>query len=430
MSRQASSASSFPGLWPRPLRLDRQVTFRPGLALGLLLTFLLTLTPSCAPPAGAPDRSPIRIGYYGDLSGPTLNFGESAKNGVLMAADEINQSGGINGRKFDVVIEDDQGKPALAAASINKLVQSGKVVAIIAGGTSNNSRAAAPEAQTARVPLIAPSSTDPQVTQVGDYIFRTCFIDAFQGEVMAKFATNTLKAKKAGILLDFNSSYSRGLSDFFELSFTRLGGQVVSKQSYTAGDRDYRGQLNTVRAAAPDVIFIPGYYEDVALMAKQARQLGITQPLLGADGWDAPELWDRGGDALNGSYISSHYSTEDQSPRVQRFVKEYKQHYGNLQPDAHAALGYDTMRMVADAIQRAGGTDGPKLREALAQTKSFPGVTGVITMNSERNAVKPAVVLKLQDGRYLYQETIQPEAPWPPAPSSTPATKPKAKSRH
>ena len=189
------------------------------------------------------------------------------------------------------------------------------MVAVIAGGTSNNSRAAAPEAQVARVPLIAPSSTDPQVTQVGDYIFRTCFIDAFQGEVMARFAANTLKAKKAGILLDFNSSYSRGLSDFFELSFTRLGGQVVSKQSYTAGDRDYRGQLNTLRAAAPDVIFIPGYYEDVALMAKQARQLGITQPLLGADGWDAPELWERGGDSLNGSYISSHYSAEDQSPR-------------------------------------------------------------------------------------------------------------------
>jgi branched-chain amino acid transport system substrate-binding protein len=204
---------------------------------------------------------------------------------------------------------------------------------------------------------------------------------------------------------------------------------VVSKQSYTAGDRDYRGQLNTLRGAAPDVIFIPGYYEDVALMAKQARQLGITQPLLGADGWDAPELWDRGGESLNGSYISSHYSAEDQSSQVQRFVKEYKQHYGNLQPDAHAALGYDAMQVVADAIRRAGTTDGPKLRDALAETKGFPGVTGVITMNSERNAIKPAVVLKLQDGRYLYQETIQPESSAAPAsPSATPATKPRAKS--
>lgn len=245
---------------------------------------------------------------------------------------------------------------------------------------------------------------------------------------MARFAAGTLKAKRAGILLDFNSSYSRGLSDYFELSFTRLGGQVVSKQLYTAGDRDYRGQLNILRAASPDVIFIPGYYEDVALMAKQARQLGITQALLGADGWDAPELWDRGGDALNGSYISSHYSVEDQSPQVQKFVKDYKQFYGNLQPDAHAALGYDSMRVLAEAIQRAGTTDSPKLRDALAQTKNFPGVTGLITMNSDRDAIKPAVVLKLQDGRYLYQETIQPEAPATPASPSPPAaTKPAAK---
>lgn len=351
-------------------------------------------------------------------------------NGVLMAADEINQAGGINGHKLDVMIEDDKGKPGLAAASITKLVQGGQVIAIIGGGTSNNSSAAAPEAQAAKVPLVAPSSTDPQVTQVGDYIFRTCFIDAFQGYVMAKFAVNTLNAKKAGILLDFNSSYSRGLADFFELSFTRLGGQVVSKQLYTAGDRDYRGQLNTLQAATPDVIFIPGYYEDVAMMAKQARQLGVTQALLGADGWDAPELWERGGDALNGSYISSHYSAEDQSPLVQKFVKEYKQHYGNLQPDAHAALGYDSMRVVAEAIQRAGGLGGAKLRDELAATKSFAGVTGLITIDAERNAVKPAVVLKLQDGRYIYQETIQPESiPAAPSPAPTPPTKPGVKSR-
>jgi branched-chain amino acid transport system substrate-binding protein len=280
-----------------------------------------------------------------------------------------------------------------------------------------------------KIPLISPSSTDPAVTQIGDYIFRTCFIDAFQGEVMARFAANTLKAKKAAILIDFNSSYSRGLSDFFELGFTRLGGQVVTKQSYTAGDRDYRGQLNTIRAAAPDVIFIPGYYADVALMVKQTRELGLTQPLLGGDGWDAPELWDLAHDSLNGSYISSHYSAEDQSPLVQKFVKDYKQRYGNLLPDAHAALGYDAMRVVIDAIARAGVTDGPQLREALAQTKNFPGVTGVITINAERNAVKPAVVLKLQDGRYIYQETIQPESTNAPASSPSLTAKPRGKPR-
>jgi branched-chain amino acid transport system substrate-binding protein len=382
------------------------------------------LSSSCSGAGGRGDRATIRIGYYGDLSGPTFNFGASARNGVLMAADEINQAGGIEGRKIDVLIEDDQGKAALAAASITKLVQEGKVIAVIGGGTSNNSRAAAPEAQAAKVPLIAPSATDPQVTQVGDYIFRTCFVDAFQGEVMARFAANTLKAKKAGILLDFNSSYSRGLSDYFELSFSRLGGQVVSKQLYTAGDRDYRGQLNALREVAPDVIFIPGYYEDVALMAKQARQIGITQALLGADGWDAPELWDRGGDALNGSYISSHYSAEDQSPLVQKFVKNYKERYGNLLPDAHAALGYDSLRVVAEAIGRSGAIGGAKLRDELAATKGFSGVTGVISMNGERNAVKSAVVLRLQDRRFIYQETIQPDLTAPPAAPASLSTAP------
>jgi branched-chain amino acid transport system substrate-binding protein len=370
------------------------------------------------------DNGKIKIGYYGDLSGPTFNFGKSALNGVLMAVDEINLAGGINGRKLDVVIEDDQGRAEVAAARASKLIDADKVIAVIAGGTSGNSRAAAPKAQVAQIPLISPSATDPAVTQIGEYIFRACFIDAFQGEVMAKFAANTLKAKKAAILFDFNSPYSRGLTDFFELSFTRLGGQVVTKQLYTQGDRDYRGQLNSIRLAAPDVIYIPGYYGDVAVIAKQARQLGITQPLLGGDGWDAPELWDLGGDSLNGSYISNHYSIEDPSPAIQQFVKEYKARYGNLAPDAHAALGYDAMRVLADAIQRAGATDGPKLRDALAQTKNFAGVTGVISINAERNAVKPAVVLKLQDAKYIYQETIQPEAASAtasPSPSPSPS---------
>ena len=375
----------------------------------LFLGLLLLLSCDRNQPRETRDRSTIKIGYYGDLSGPTFNFGESAKNGVLMAAEEINQAGGINGRRLDVVIEDDQGSAEMAATRASKLIDIDKVIAVIAGGTSSNSRAAAPKAQVSKIPLIAPSSTDPAVTQIGDYIFRACFIDAFQGEVMAKFAVNTLKARKAAILLDFNSPYSRGLSDFFELSFTRLGGQIVSKKLYTLSDGDYRGQLDSIRLAAPDVIYIPGYYGNVAMIAKQSRQIGITQCLLGGDGWDAPELWELGGDSLNGSYISNHYSAEDPSPAIQTFVRGYKLLYGNLAPDAHAALAYDATRVLADAIQRAGTTEGPKLREALAQTKNFPGVTGVITINDERNAVKPAVVLKLQDGKYIYQETIQPE---------------------
>jgi branched-chain amino acid transport system substrate-binding protein len=372
----------------------------------LLLLLAALVTPSCAPQKNLEDRSTIQIGFLGDLTGPTFNFGLSAKNGVLMAADEINQAGGINGHSIDIVIEDDKGSPAEAAQVTGKLIDRYKVIAIIAAGASGNSLAAAPKAQSAHVPLIAPSSTNPAVTQAGDYIFRACFIDAFQGEVMAKFAANTLKAKKAAIMLDFNSPYSRGLTEFFEFSFAKMNGQILLKQSYSQGDANYRGQLSLIKAANPDVIYIPGYYGDVAIIARQARQLGLTVPLLGADGWDAPELWELGGDALNGSYISNHYSADDPSETIQHFVHGYRQRYGNLTPDAHAALAYDALRFLAEAIQRAGTTEGPRLREALAQTKNFPGVTGIISMDRNRNAVKPAVVLKLEDGRYIYQETI------------------------
>jgi branched-chain amino acid transport system substrate-binding protein len=381
--------------------------FPTGLAL---LLFFLSLMFSCARQQNGEDHSTIPIGFFGDLTGPTFNFGLSAKNGVLMAADEINQTGGINGHKLDLVIEDDKGSPEESAQITGKLIQRYKVVAIIGAGASGNSLAAAPKAQSAHVPLISPSSTNPAVTDAGDYIFRACFIDAFQGEVMAKFAVKTLKAKRGAIMVDFNSPYSRGLTDFFEFSFTKLGGEIVAKQSFSQGDADYRGQLSLIKAANPDVIYIPGYYADVAIIAKQARQLGLTVPLLGGDGWDAPELWELGGDALNGSYISNHYSADDPEDRIQKFAREYRQRYGNLTPDAHAALAYDALKFFAEAVARAGTTEGPKLRQALAETKDFGGVTGIITMDGQRNAVKPAVILKLEDGRYIYQETIQPES--------------------
>jgi len=343
-----------------------------------------------------------------------------------MAADQINQGGGIDGRRIDVVIEDDRGSPEQAARLAGKLIDQDKVIAIIAGGTSGNSRAAAPKAQSSHVPLISPSSTDPAVTQVGDYIFRACFVDAFQGDAMARFAVNTLKAQKAAIIFDFNSSYARGLTDYFELSFAKLGGKIVGKLSYTQGDADFKGQLSSIQEAQPDVIYIPGYYGDVAIIAKQARMIGLKQPLLGGDGWDAPELWQLGGDSLNGSYITSHYSVDDPSPAIQAFVHDYRQRYGNLSPDAHAALAYDATRVLIDAIKRAGSTDGEKLRDALAQTKDFPGITGIISIDANRNAVKPAVVLKLEDTRFIYQEKIQPDTSPPP---QTPSPSPSASKR-
>jgi branched-chain amino acid transport system substrate-binding protein len=368
------------------------------------------------------DRSTIKIGYFGDLTGPNYNFGQSGINGVLMVADEVNQLGGIKGRRIDVVIQDDRGSPEESARLTSKLIDQDKVIAIIAGGVSGNSRAAAPKAQASHVPFISPSSTDPAVTQTGDYIFRACFVDSFQGDVMARFAADNLHAQKAAIIFDFNSPYGRGLTEYFELSFAKFGGRIVSKQSNTQGDDDFKGQLSSIRAAEPDVIYIPGYYSDVTTIAKQARMIGLTQPLLGGDGWDAPELWQLGGDALNGSYISTHYSVDDPSPAIQTFVERYKQRYGNLLPDAHAALAYDAARILIDAITRAGTTDGDKVRAALAQTKNFPGVTGVISMDADRNAVKPAVVLKLQDAKFIYEERIEPQlATASPSPSPSPS---------
>ncbi len=391
------------------------------ISLLLISTFLFTF--ACerrgGPGAGG-ETGQIVVGYYGDLTGRTSNFGVSTRNGVLMAADEINKAGGINGRQITILSEDDEGRPEKAATVVTKLIDQDRVIALLGEVASGNSLAAAPKAQSAHVPMISPSSTNPAVTQVGDYIFRVCFIDPFQGEVMAKFAANTLKAKTAAIMLDFNSPYSRGLTEFFEKSFTKLGGQLLNKQSYTQGDRDYKGQLTSIRSLNPDVIYVPGYYGEVGVIAKQAKQLGIKAPLLGGDGWDAPQLWELGGDALNGSFISNHYSVEDPSPAIQKFVSDFKTRY-NIAPDALAALGYDAMRVLGDALKRSGTSEGPALRDAIAATKEFAGVTGVITINAERNAVKPAVVLKLQDGKYVYQETISADAPAGMA-SSVPTT--------
>ena len=351
---------------------------------------------------------PILVGYYGDLSGRTSSFGQSTKNGVEMAADEINKAGGIDGRTIQIITEDDQGEPNKAATVVTKLINQDKVIALLGEVASSNSLAAAPKAQGAKVPMISPSSTNPAVTQVGDYIFRVCFIDPFQGEVMAKFSANNLKAKRAAILYDFNSDYSRGLYQFFKRSFTQLGGQIVSEQSYTQGDRDFSGQLTAIRSSNPEVIYVPGYYGEVGVIANQTKQLGIKAPLLGGDGWDAPQLWQLGGASLNGDYISNHYSVDDPSPAIQKFVADYKARF-NILPDALAALGYDSMKVLADAIKRAGTTENQKLRDAIAQTKNFPGVTGQITIDQDRNAVKPAVVLKLQDGKFVYETTISPE---------------------
>jgi branched-chain amino acid transport system substrate-binding protein len=349
----------------------------------------------------------IMVGEYSSLTGTTATFGQSTDNGIKMAFDEINKAGGVLGKKLAVAVEDDQSKPEEAATAVTKLINQNHVVAMLGEVSSSRSLAAAPICQAAGIPMVSPSSTNPRVTQVGNFIFRVCFIDPFQGLVMAKFAANSLKVKKVAILVDVRNDYSVGLQTFFRENFKQLGGQIVSEQSYSEGDSDFHAQLTQIKSASPEAIYVPGYYTEVGTIARQARELGITAPLLGGDGWDSPRLFEIGGDALNGCYISNHYSVDDPSPAIQKFVSEYRARYKQT-PDALAALGYDAAKILADAMSRAGSTDAGKVREALAATKDFAGVTGQITIDKDRNAVKPAVVLKIDNGKFVYVETVKP----------------------
>ncbi len=352
----------------------------------------------------------IRIGVYGDTTGATSSFGVSTKNGIQLAFEEINAAGGVNGKKLEMIFEDDQGSPEKAKTVMSKLINQDKVVAVLGEVASSNSLAAAPVAQEAKIPMITPSSTNPKVTQVGDYISRVCFIDPFQGSVMAKFAANTLKAKTAAILGDNSSDYSKGLTQFFEEEFVKLGGKVITQQTYAQKDQDFKAQLTQMRDQKPDVIYIPGYYGEVAIIAKQARELGMNMPLLGGDGWDSPELFKLGGPALKNAYISNHYSADNPAPEIQNFVRSFTAKF-SVAPDSLAALAYDAAKVLADAIKRAGGTESAKLKDAINSTKGFAGVTGAITLDSSRNAVKPSVVLELApaDSKFTYKETIYPE---------------------
>jgi branched-chain amino acid transport system substrate-binding protein len=366
----------------------------------------LALALACGSKEG--HSSEIPIGEYGSLTGGIATFGISTRDASQLAIDDINKKGGVLGKQIKLYVEDDQSKPEEAATVVTKLINQDHVVAMLGQVASSHSLAAAPICQASGIPMISPSSTNPRVTQVGDYIFRVCFMDTFQGATMAHFAYDTLKAKKVAILVDVRSDYSVGLQTFFGQAYKKLGGTIVSEQSFSQGDSDFRAQLTAIKAAAPDAVYVPGYYTEAGTIVYQARELGITVPFLGSDGWDSPKLWEIGGPALNGCYFSNHYSTDDPNPIVQKFVNDYKAKY-NQMPDALAALGYDAARILIDAISRAGSTDGAKIRDAIAATKDFPGVTGMITINKERNAVKSAVVLKVENGKYLLAETVKPE---------------------
>ena len=382
----------------------------------------VTATTRTTVPA-APDTSPIKIGEYGSLTGSTATFGQSTKYGIALAADEINAAGGVKGRKLDIIVEDDQGKPEEAASVVQKLINQDKVVAVLGEVASSRSLAAAPICQQAGIPMITPSSTNPQVTLIGDMIFRACFIDEFQGKVLAQFAHDDLKSSKVAILTDIRNDYSVGLAGFFKQFYTGMGGTVVSEASYSEGDKDFKGQLTQIKSAKPDVIFVPGYYTEAGLVARQARELGMTQTLLGGDGWESPKLVEIGGDALEGSYYCNHYFAGAPKPEVQAFVAAYRAKFSS-DPDSIAALAYDSLKILAAAMGRAPSLKGSDLRDAIAATRDFPGVAGTISFDANRNPIKPATMLKVAGGQVTFVKEIGAGAATGAAPTAGAATPP------
>lgn len=350
----------------------------------------------------------IPVGEFASLTGKEAAFGQSSHKGTLLAIEEINAAGGVLGKKLELISEDNRTTPGESATIARKLISRDKVVALLGEVASGRSLEAAPICQQNKIPMISPSSTNPKVTETGDYIFRVCFIDPFQGKLLADFAKKTLKASRVGVLTDVAAPYSVGLAEFFKNRFSTIGGTVVIEQKFNSGDKDFKAQLTAINAAGVEAIFAPCYYTEAALITRQARDLGFTKPIFGGDGWEAPELIQIGGAALEGTYYSTHYSPEDKSEAVQSFVKRFSAKNNGEIPDAMAALGYDSAMVLADAIKRAGTTDEPKLRDAIAATKDFSGATGKTTLDAQRNATKPAVIITVKDGKFKYVETINP----------------------
>lgn len=371
---------------------------------------ILAVSASCTKKDGSGEgqskasANEIRIGQYGSMTGGEATFGQSTDKGIRLAIDAKNQAGGVKGKKIVLITEDNQGKPEEAAAVVKKLITQDGVVAILGEVASTRSLAAAPIAQQYKIPMVSPSSTNPKVTQVGDYIFRACFIDPFQGSVMARFSHENLKMKKVAVLKDLKSDYSLGLSEFFTKKFKELGGEIVSEQTFQTGDQDFKAQLTQIRGKNPEAIFIPAYYTEVGLIARQARQLGIKAVLLGGDGWDSPKLFEIGQAAIEGSYFSNHYTSESTNPATQQFVKSYKEKFGEV-PDGLAAAGYDAAQILLQAMEGASELTPGAIRAQLAATKDFDGATGKITINPERNADKDAFIVKVE-GKILKFVTL------------------------
>ena len=380
-----------------------------SLVTATLVATGVALLCGCGKPASeAAGGGTIAIGEFASLTGKEAAFGQSSHKGTALAMEELNATGGLLGKKISFIFEDNRTTPGESATIVKKLITRDHDIAVLGEVASGRSLEAAPICQANKIPMISPSSTNPKVTETGDYIFRVCFTDPFQGKLLAEFAKRSLKAQKVAIFSDVSAPYSVGLAQFFKEPFLANGGKVVAEQKYTGGDKDFKAHLTAIKAANPDAIFVPGYYTEAGLIVSQARQLGITVPLFGGDGWEAPELIQIAGAALEGTYYSTHFSAENQDPKIQKFVQAYRAKYNDESPDAMAALGYDSAMVLADATKRAGTTEGAKLRDALAATKNYEGLTGKTTLNAQRDATKPAVIITVKDGKFKYVETISP----------------------
>lgn len=349
----------------------------------------------------------VLLGVVGALTGDQASFGISTRNGVLLAVKEENDAGGIAGNPIRVRVYDSQGKPPEGANAVTRLINQDGAAIILGEVASSISLAMAPVAQAAGVPMISPSSTNPKVTEVGDYVFRVCFIDPFQGDVMARFAFENLQARRVAILRDIKSDYSVGLASVFRNAFEAMGGTIVASEAYGQGDTDFRSQLTAIKASRPDAIYAPGYYTEIGIISRQAQQLAVGAPLMGGDGWESSKLYELGGASLNGHFFSNHYSPEDPRPIVSEFIARYREEYGS-DPDSLAVLGYDAAKVAINAIRTAGTLSGPELRDAIAATTDFPGVGGTITLDEQRNARKRAVILRIEDAGAHFYTSVEP----------------------
>lgn len=353
----------------------------------------------------------IKIGANLELSGGTASFGQSAADGLKLAIDEINKEG-INGKKMEIVKVDNKSDAAEATSGSIKLVSQDKVVAVVGSATSTNTLAQVQVAQDNKVPLLTPTATNPDITnkagKLNDYVFRTCFIDPFQGTVAANFASDEIGAKTAAIYVDSASDYSKGLAAAFKEAFTAKGGKIVAEEAYVTKDTDFRSTLTRIKSAKPEFVFLPGYYEEVGLILKQAREDGIDLPFMGGDGWDSPKVVEiAGAEALKNTYITNHYSPEDEDAKIQDFVAAFKKEYDKT-PDAFAALGYDTGYYLADAIKRSGDASPEKIRQALEDVKDLQLVSGTLNLDENHDPIKSATILEYVDGKQTFKTKINP----------------------